>query len=170
LNLSESEHKRLLAFSRHRDTPKGILLRVNIILGASEGIANHVLARNLELFFRRCCCGAGDLKAPALPEYWRTGRAADDQKQIPEERDIAIVEATIHTTPKDATHWSIRTMAASHSVSPATVQRIWKKHELQRHRIENFKFSNDPEFAGKVRDIVGLYLNPPDKAGRVERR
>jgi transposase len=55
-------------------------------------------------------------------------------------------------------------MAASQKVSPATVQRIWKKHKLQPHRVENFKFSNDPEFVGKVRDIVGLYLNPPDKA------
>jgi hypothetical protein len=93
--------------SRHRGTPTGILLRVSIILGTSERIANHVLARNLETSL---------------------------------------------------------TMAASQQVSPATVQRIWKKHKLQPHRVENFKFSNDPEFAGKVRDIVGLYLNPPDKA------
>src|SRR3954454_6123036 len=55
-------------------------------------------------------------------------------------------------------------MAASQKVSPATVERIWKKHKPQPHRVENFKFSNDPEFASKVRDIVGLYLNPPDKA------
>ena len=68
------------------------------------------------------------------------------------------------TVPKDATHWSVRAMAASQKVSPATVLRIWKKHKLQPHRVESFKFSNDPEFAPKVRDIVGLYLNPPDKA------
>ena len=55
-------------------------------------------------------------------------------------------------------------MAASQKVSPATVQRVWKKHKLQPHRVESFKFSNDPEFARKVRDIVGLYMNPPDKA------
>ena len=54
-------------------------------------------------------------------------------------------------------------MAASQKVSSATVQRIWKKHKLQPHRVESFKFSNDPEFAPKVRDIVGLYMNPPDK-------
>jgi transposase len=162
--LSESEHKQLLAFSRHRGTPKGILLRVNIILGASQGIANHVLARNLEtslptvLLWRRRF--ESDGLAGILEDRPRSGRP----KEIPEERETAIVEATIHTTPKDATHWSIRSMAASQKVSPATVQRIWKKHKLQPHRVENFKFSNDPEFAGKVRDIVGLYLNPPDKA------
>ena len=98
--------------------------------------------------------------AGILEDRPRSGRP----KEIPEERETAIVEATIQTTPKDATHWSIRTMAASQKVSPATVQRIWKKHKLQPHRVENFKFSNDPEFAGKVRDIVGLYVNPPDKA------
>jgi transposase len=68
------------------------------------------------------------------------------------------------TTPKDATHWSVRAMATNQKVSPATVQRIWKKHKLQPHRVKSFKFSNDRKFAGKVRDIVGLYLNPPDKA------
>lgn len=68
------------------------------------------------------------------------------------------------TTPKDATHRSVRAMAANQKVSPATVQRIWKKHKLQAHRVESFKFSTDPEFAPKVRDIVGLYMNPPDRA------
>ena len=74
------------------------------------------------------------------------------------------MEATMKTIPKNATHWSVRAMAASQKVSSATVQRIWKKHKLQPHRVESFKFSNDPEFAPKVRDIVGLYMNPPDKA------
>ncbi|MGH9567706.1 MAG: IS630 family transposase, partial [Candidatus Angelobacter sp.] len=90
----------------------------------------------------------------------RSGRP----KRISEAREAAIVEATIKTKPKDATHWSVRAMAASQKVSPGTVQRIWKRHKLQPHRVESFKFSNDPDFAPKVRDIVGLYLNPPDKA------
>ena len=90
----------------------------------------------------------------------RSGRP----KQILADKEAAIVEATIKTVPKDATHWSVRTMAASQKVSPATVLRIWKKHKLQPHRLESFKFSNDPDFAPKVRDIVGLYMNPPDKA------
>jgi hypothetical protein len=75
-----------------------------------------------------------------------------------------VVRATIKTKPPDATHCSVRAMAASQNVSPATVQRIWKKHKLQPHRLESFKFSNDPDFAPKVRDIVGLYVNPPEKA------
>jgi transposase len=94
----------------------------------------------------------------------RTGHAAVRPRRISEDKEAAIVEATIKTVPKDATHWSVRAMASRQKVSPATVLRIWKKHKLQPHRVESFKFSNDPNFAPKVRDIVGLYMNPPDNA------
>lgn len=164
LALRDSERRQILALSRHRATPRGIVLRLNIILGAAEGIANHVLARDLStslptvLLWRRRY--ESDGLAGVLEDRPRSGRP----KQITAEREAAIVDATTKTTPKDATHWSVRTMAVSQEVSPATVQRIWKKHRLQPHRVESFKFSNDPEFARKVRDIVGLYMNPPDKA------
>ncbi len=164
LALSDSERKQLQAISRHRSTPRGIVLRVNIVLGAAAGTANHVLARNLStslptvLLWRRRY--ETDGLAGVLEDRQRSGRP----KRISAEREAAIVEATIKTTPKDATHWSVRTMAASQKLSPATVQRIWKKHKLQPHRVESFKFSTDPEFVPKVRDIVGLYLHPPDRA------
>ena len=164
LALSESERRQLLSISRHRSTPRGVALRVSIILGAAGGVANHVLARNLStslptvLLWRKRYESEG--MEGILEDRPRSGRP----KRISEEREAAIVEATMKTTPKDATHWSVRAMAASQKVSPATVQRIWKKHKLQPHRVESFKFSNDPEFAPKVRDIVGLYVNPPDKA------
>src|SRR5689334_546297 len=164
LSLTVSDRKRLLEISRHRSTPRGIVLRVAIVLGAAEGIANHVLARNLStslptvLLWRRRFNSDG--LAAVLEDRPRSGRP----KQISAEQEEAIVNATMKTTPKDATHWSVRAMAASQKVSPATVQRIWKKHKLQPHRVESFKFRDDPEFAGKVRDIVGLYINPPDKA------
>jgi transposase len=164
LALTESERKQLQAISRHRGTPRGILLRVNIVLGAAEGIANHALARKLStsvptVLLWRQRYETGGLAA-VLEDRPRSGRP----RQISAEKEAAIVEATIQTTPKEATHWSVRSMAATQKVSPATVQRIWKKHRLQPHRVESFKFSNDPEFAPKVRDIVGLYINPPDRA------
>lgn len=164
LALSESERRKLLAISRHRSTPRGVALRVDIIRGAADGIANRVLARSLStslptvLLWRRRYENEG-IQA-LLEDRPRSGRP----KQISVKKEQAIVEATIQTTPPDATHWSVRAMAASQKVSSATVQRIWKKHKLQPHRVESFKFSNDPEFAPKVRDIVGLYMNPPDKA------
>ncbi len=164
LALTDPERKQLQGISRLRSTPRGIALRINILLGAADGIANHVLARNLftslptVLLWRRRY--ESDGMAGVLEDRHRSGRP----KQIPPEKEAAIVEATIKTIPKDATHWSVRAMAASQKVSSATVQRIWKKHKLQPHRVESFKFSTDPEFAPKVRDIVGLYMNPPDRA------
>jgi transposase len=139
-------------------------VRINIVLGAAEGIANHVLARKLStslptvLLWRRRYESGG--LAAVVEDRPRSGRP----KRISAQREAAVVEATIRTTPRDATHWSVRTMAASQNLSPATVQRVWKKHKLEPHRVESFKFSSDPEFAPKVRDIVGLYMNPPEKA------
>jgi transposase len=164
LVITDSERQQLLSIGRHRGTPRGIVLRANIVVGAAEGVANHVLARKLStslptvLLWRRRY--ASDGLAGILEDRQRSGRP----KQISPEQEAAIVQATMKTTPKDATHWSVRAMAASQKVSPATVQRIWRKHKLQPHRVESFKFSNDPQFAPKVRAIVGLYVNPPDKA------
>mgnify|MGYP003704793795 CR=1 FL=1 len=95
-----------------------------------------------------------------LQDHPRSGRP----KRIAEDKETAIVEATRQTVPKDATHWSTRTMAAAQGVSPATVQRIWRKHKLQPHRVETFKFTADPQAEAKIRDVVGLYLNPPTNA------
>jgi transposase len=164
LVLTHAARKQLETIRQGRTTPRGIVLRANIVLGAADGIANHVLARNLStslptvLLWRRRYENEG--LAGVLEDHPRSGRP----KQISADKETGIVEATIKTHPKDASHWSVRTMAASQQVSPATVQRIWKKHKLQPHRVEFFKFSTDPEFAPKVRDIVGLYLNPPDRA------
>jgi len=164
LTLSEADRKRLVTLTRQRSTPGGLVVRINIILWAADGIANRVLARTLStsvptvLLWRKRF--ESDGIAGILEDRHRSGRP----KQISIEREAAIVEATMKTTPKDATHWSIRAMAAARKVSPATVQRIWAKHKLQPHRVESFKFSNDPQFAPKVCDIVGLYMNPPDKA------
>jgi transposase len=164
LALSEAERKELVALGRQRSSPRGMVLRINIVLGAAEGLANRVVARKLStsvptvLLWRKRF--ETDGIAGLLEDRPRSGRP----KRISEQREAAIVEATMKTTPKDATQWSVRAMAAAQKVSSATVQRIWKKHKLQPHRVESFKFSSDPQFARKVRDIVGLYMNPPDKA------
>jgi len=83
---------------------------------------------------------------------------------IADDKVAAIVEATLHSQPRNATHWSTRLMAKAQGVSEATVRRIWKRHSLQPHRLSTFKVSRDPRFVQKLIDVVGLYLNPPDKA------
>lgn len=85
-------------------------------------------------------------------------------KRISLDHVAAIVEATLTTRPPAATHWSTRVMANAQGVSEGTVRRIWHQHRLQPHRVERFKFSKDPCFVDKLRDVVGLYLNPPEKA------
>jgi transposase len=164
LKLGTADRNELLAILQHRSTPQSIVLRIKIVLGAADGHANHALARELStslptvLLWRRRYEAEGIVRL--LDDHPRSGRP----KTISPDQEAAIVEATLRTQPPDATHWSVRTMAVAHQVSPATVHRIWRRHHLQPHRVESFKFSTDPEFVAKVRDIVGLYLHPPAKA------
>src|SRR5215469_11872136 len=164
LKVSELDRKELIFLSRQRSIPRGILLRVNIILGAAGGRANHHLARELSTTMTTVLLWRKRYETDGFAGLFADRPRSGRPKRISADKEAAIVEATIKTVPKDATHWSVRAMASSQKVSPATVLRIWRKHKLQPHRVESFKFSNDPEFAPKVRDIVGLYLNPPDKA------
>jgi transposase len=84
--------------------------------------------------------------------------------RIPAEKINAVVEATLQSTPRNATHWSTRSMAEAQGLSEASVRRIWRQHNLKPHLIETFKLSRDKRFVEKLHDVVGLYLNPPDKA------
>jgi transposase len=149
---------------RSGSTPQKLALRARILLGAAQGKANYQLSEELEvsrptiLLWRQRYLEAG--LAGVLKDAPRPGRKA----MLTPTQVEAIVHATLHTTPKDATHWSVRSMAKAQGVSAAMVHRIWRAHRLQPHRSEHFKLSRDPNFARKVRDVIGLYLNPPDKA------
>jgi len=127
LPLTEREREELLQVSKLRSTPQSIALRVQIVLRAATGIANKVLARQLStslptvLLWRRRYQNEG--LAGILEDRPRSGRP----REISAEHEAAIVETTLHSTPQDATHWSVRSMARTQRVSPARVQRIWKK-------------------------------------------
>ncbi len=164
LTLTPAQRTELMRITRYSGTPQAIVLRCRVVLGASQGTANYKLARQLStslptvLLWRRRFMEHGLLGI--LEDKPRPGRP----RSLTLEKEAAIVEATRSTKPKNATHWSVRSMGRHQGVSSSTVQRIWKAYHLQPHRVEHFKFSTDPEFVSKVRDIVGLYLNPPDKA------
>ena len=164
LAVRPSERRQMLALCRSGGTPPSIALRLQIVLGAADGIANHALARKLSTSVPTVLLWGKRFESDGLASILRDAPRSGRPKWITGEKETAIVEATIRATPKDATHWSVRSMAAAQKVSPATVHRIWQKHRLQPHRVDRFKFSNDPAFASKVRDIVGLYMNPPDRA------
>jgi transposase len=158
------QKKTLETWIRAKTTPQRVVLRSRICLLAAGGTSNNAIAQQLEtsrptvLLWRKRFEGAGPL---GLSEDAPHGPSA---QRLSPQTVRAIVEATLHTTPQDATHWSTRTMAREHGVSHASVARIWDAHGLQPHRIETFKLSKNKRFVEKLTDVVGVYLNPPDKA------
>jgi len=159
------EQKRTLeTWVRTRATPQKIVLRSRICLLAHEGRPNQQIAQQLKtsrptvLLWRERFHQAG----PAgLAEDASHGASP---QRLEEAQVKAVVEATLHTTPPDATHWTTRTMARRMGLSHMTVARIWDAHGLQPHRVKTFKLSRDKQFVEKLTDVVGLYLNPPDRA------
>src|SRR2546427_8787613 len=164
LLLASGDREIVEGLVRGRNTAQKVALRARIILGAAQGISNNRLAQQLGvtrltiLLWRQRYAQAGVVGL--LRDAPRPGR----RKRIGARQVEAIVNATLHTTPREATHWSSRTLARAQGVSEATVRRIWRAHGLQPHRTETFKLSRDPDFVHKLRDVVGLYLHPPDKA------
>jgi transposase len=164
LIVTDQERRELKHVLALRSVPQSVALRARIVLGAANGLGNKVLARQLTTSLPTVLLWRNRFRRERLTGILEDRPRSGRPKQITPELEAALIERTLHTTPKNATHWSVRLMARDQGVSPATVQRIWKKHHLQPHLVESFKFSTDPEFVAKVRDIVGLYLNPPDKA------
>lgn len=154
----------MTAWARAKSLPLRVVQRAQIITLAAEGVLNQAIAQQLgisrptvQLWRERFL---GLRMAGLTHDAPRPGRLP----RIPARKVRAIVEATLHTTPLGATHWSTRTMADAQGVSEATVRRIWKQHGLKPHLSKTFKLSRDPQFVEKLYDVVGLYLNPPDKS------
>jgi transposase len=162
--LSPAQEQVLNAWVKAQKTPQNVVIRSKIILMATQGISNNQIAKKLlvcrptVILWRERFAKGG---TQALTEI-EPGRGR--RPSISSDKVKKIVEDTLHTKPKDATHWSCRTMAKAQGISSATVQRIWDAHGLQPHRVKTFKMSNDRHFVEKLTDVVGLYLNPPDKA------
>jgi len=162
--LSPEERSTLKTWERGRSLPLRVVQRARIIRLAADGMRNQDVAKaagvsspTVHLWRQRFLA----LRLPGLEkDAPRPGRIP----RISARKVRAIVEATLHTTPRGATHWSTRTMAQAQGVSQPTIHRIWKQHHLQPHRVETFKLSRDQRFVEKLHDVVGLYLNPPDQA------
>jgi transposase len=159
------EHRAVLErWAKAHGTPQSIATRARIVLLASEGRSNSAIARELAvsrptvIMWRERFAAGGP---QALCEV-KPGRGR--KRTISAAKVREIVDATTQSSPPGETHWSCRSMAKAQGVSPATVQRIWDAHGLQPHRVRTFKLSNDPGFTEKLTDVVGLYLNPPEKA------
>src|SRR5947199_3025528 len=163
LVLDAELREQLESLANSRSLPCGLVMRARIILLSASGKTNLQIARQLELtnatvgkwrrrFLKYEVAGLHDELRPGRP------------RPISDERVAQLVRKTLETKPKGGTHWSIRQIADETGVSKSTVHRIWQAFGLQPHRQKQFKLSSDPFFVEKVRDIVGLYLNPPENA------
>jgi transposase len=164
ITLSPEEKARLSALARGRRFPLRLVQRARVIQMASAGVLSQDIARDLHISRPTVQLWRERFLALRLAGLEKDAPRSGRLPRIPSAKVRAIVEATLHTTPPHATHWSTRTMARAQGVSEATVRRIWKRHRLQPHRVENFKLSRDAHFMEKLQDVVGLYLNPPDQA------
>src|SRR3712207_4993753 len=163
LDLSEAERAELQGWSRRRRTAQGLALRARIVLRAAEGLSNTAIADELGVAKHTVGKWRERFAVHRL-EGLRDEPRSGAPRTVTDERVAELLVRTLEAAPEDATHWSTRSMAAACGLSPATVQRIWRAFGLKPHRTEGFQLSADPEFAEKVRDIVGLYLPPPDRA------
>jgi len=163
LQLTEEEQTTLERWARRATTAQALAQRARIVLGAAADKTNTQLARELRVTKQtvgKWRCRFIGTRLDGLLDEPRPGAPRTVNDAAVEE----VVRLTLETKPRDATHWSTRGMAARCGLSQSTVTRIWRAFGLQPHRTETFKLSPDPLFVEKVRDIVGLYLDPPDRA------
>jgi transposase len=163
LVLGGDEKATLEGWTRRRKSAQSLALRARIVLGCASGNSNSNVAATLRVtkqtvgkwrarFLINRLDGLLDEPRPGAP------------RRIGDEKIDAVVTQTLESTPRDATHWSTRSMAEACGLSHMTVKRIWAAFGLEPQRVETFKLSTDPLFVDKVRDIVGLYMDPPDRA------
>ena len=163
LNVTDQERAELKRLVRRPGTPQGLATRCQVILLDEQGLTYAAIGAKLDMreqtvlkwrhrFLKHRLLGLKDKPRPGVP------------RKITDEQIAEVVRKTLEDKPPDATHWSTRAMAAASGVSRSSVNLIWRAFNLQPHRTETFKLSRDPNFIEKVRDIVGLYLSPPENA------
>ena len=163
LTLSDEERDTLRRWARRPKSAQALALRAGVVLACADGASNTEVAARLGVnqvtvgkwrarFVERRLIGLSDEPRPGQP------------RKISDEQVEAVIVTTLESKPVDATHWSTRSMAAATGLNQTAISRIWRAFGLKPHLQETFKLSTDPQFVDKVRDIVGLYLNPPEAA------
>lgn len=161
--LSDGERVQLEAWARRRSSAQALALRSRIVLAAAEGLKNTEIAERLAI--KRDTAAKwrsrfAEQRLDGLLDEHRPGRP----RTVSDAQVEEVIVKTLESTPKNATHWSTRSMAVEVGLSQSAISRIWRAFGLQPHRSETWKLSKDPQFVAKVRDVVGLYLDPPERA------
>src|SRR6266576_6370798 len=163
IELTGQERELLEGWARRRKTANALAVRSRIVLAAAEGDSNQQIAerlgvhRNTVSMWRR---RFAEFRVDGLLDEPRPGQP----RKITDAQVEEVITKTLESAPQDATHWSTRSMAAEVGLNQTAVARIWRAFGLQPHRQETWKLSKDPLFVDKVRDVVGLYLDPPERA------
>ena len=163
ITLSEAERRELEGLARRRKTAQGLARRARIVLAAADGLENKAIVERLGADANTVGKWRRRFAEHRLDGLYDEPRSGAPRK-IGDEQIAEIIGRTLEETPPDGTHWSLRSMARAVGYAPSTIHRIWQAFGLQPHRSETFKLSADPLFVEKVRDIVGLYLSPPERA------
>ena len=160
IKLTEDERSELERLARGRKVWRALSERAHIVLLAAEGQTNVQIGNVLgvtDQTARKWRSRFAEQRLDGLDDEPRSGRP----RRIKDDNVAEVIRKTLEETPRDATHWSTRSMARSTGYAPSTIHRMWQAFSLQPHRSETFKLSADPYFVDKVRDIVGLYVDPP---------
>jgi len=162
VGLTPEQREQLEGIAKSRSMPAGLVIRARIVLMSVDGTQKRIaqtlgVSRTTVIKWQRRFSEAGVM---GLYDELRPGRP----RSVGDERVAQLVKRTLKTTPENGTHWTVRQVAAETKLTKSTVHRIWQAFGLQPHRQKHFKLSTDPFFVEKVRDIVGLYLHPPEKA------
>ena len=163
IELDEAERAQLEGWARRPKSAQALALRSRIVLAADEGLKNTEIAERLGIAHgsvRKWRNRFAEHGLDGLTDEPRPGRP----RTVTDEKVEEVIVKTLETTPRDATHWSTRSMAKEVGLTQSAVSRIWRAFGLAPHRQETWKLSRDPLFIDKVRDVVGLYLNPPERA------
>jgi transposase len=163
IELTDAERSQLVSWTRRRTTAAGLATRSRIVLAAAAGGTNTEIAARLGVSRPTVTTWRSrfaEHRLDGLLDEPRPGRP----RTVSDAQIEALITMTLETAPKDATHWSTRSMAAHLGMSQSTVSRVWRAFGLTPHRVDSWKLSKDPLFVDKVRDVVGLYLDPPERA------
>jgi len=164
LVLSQDDQEQLERWLAALGTSQQVALRCRIVLGISAGKAEVVVAAENGVNRKTVRLWRARFLAQGLQGLWEIAPGRGRKPTYDSTRIKTLIDATLQSKPRGSTHWSCRTMAEAQGISKSTVNNIWRSHNIKPHRTQTFKLSRDPRFLEKLTDVVGLYLNPPDKA------
>jgi transposase len=162
--LRRGDRRRLEQLVSKRTTAQRVVERAKIVLSSAEGVSGSQICTRVGVSRPTVTLWLDRYEADGVEALLQDRPRSGRPRRITVADEAEIIRKTLHETPENATHWSCRLMAKEVGVDPSTISRIWRGHGIQPHRIETFKLSSDPQFVEKLHDVVGLYVDPPQRA------